>query len=161
MLNRQCGLTLARPTAAPTVTSPLTPACFVLTLHFLLQLLAFLHRHTGPQARARAGLGPDAQQVRVTWVCAALQRKLERQLSEPRAILWEALPDWCESLCRGARFLFDLEPRRVLLRDFTYGPSRAVHRLQTRGATGSGFDEVGALEEDVQARPALYRPLPL
>ena len=39
VLNRQRGLTLARPTAAPTATSPLAPVC-LLTLHSLLQMNA-------------------------------------------------------------------------------------------------------------------------
>ena len=80
------------------------------------------------------------------WLSSKLGFKLRDQLSDPLTLVSGALPEWCECLMFGARFLFPFDLRQLFFRCTAFGPARAVAWLKLQQPRA--FDPVGALKVD-------------
>ena len=114
-----------------------------------LRLMAHLHRDTVLRSYA----GPD------DWLSAKLGYKLRDQLSDPLTLVSGALPDWCECLMFGARFLYPFDLRQLFFRCTAFGPARAVAWLKLQQPRA--FDPVGALKVRSQSLPFAFWSLVL
>jgi hypothetical protein len=101
-----------------------------------LRLLAHLHRDTVLRSYAEP----------TDWLSSKLGFKLRDQLSDPLTLVSGALPEWCECLMFGARFLFPFDLRQLFFRCTAFGPARAVAWLKLQQPRA--FDPVGALKVD-------------
>lgn len=114
------------------------------TFRAAIKLLAMMHRDD-----VILGLVEPA-----AWVNSRLSSKLRAQLGDAVAIVSGALPEWCNILGRGARFLFQHEVRRSLL-ECAFGPSRIVHRVQQQIRAAAGpkkpSTSAGSMEEHLRA----------
>jgi hypothetical protein len=81
------------------------------------------------------------------WQSARLAYKVRDQLTDPLALVSGALPEWCEALMRGARFLFPFGLRELYLRCTAFGPARALAWLKKNQP--HAFDQIGALKVDL------------
>ena len=104
-----------------------------------LRLLAQLHR----DPLLRNACPADC------WLSSKLGYKLRDQLSDPLTLVSGALPEWCECLMFGARFLYPFDLRQLYFRCTAFGPARAVAWLKQQQPRA--FDPVGALK--VTPRP--------
>ena len=114
------------------------------TFRAAIKLLAMLHRDEVIVELVQ----PTA------WVNSRLSSKLRAQLSDAVAIVSGALPEWCNILGRGARFLFQHEVRCSLLQ-CAFGPSRIIHRVQQEMRAAAGTKKpstsAGSIEEQLRA----------
>ena len=78
------------------------------------------------------------------WLSSKLGYKLRDQLSDPLTLVSGALPEWCECLMFGARFLYPFDLRQLYFRCTAFGPARAVAWLKQQQPRA--FDPVGALK---------------
>jgi hypothetical protein len=101
-----------------------------------LLLLAHLNRDTVLRAHAAP----------TDWLSSKLGFKLRDQLSDPLTLVSGALPEWCECLMFGARFLFPFDLRQLFFRCTAFGPARAVAWLKLQQPRA--FDPVSALKVD-------------
>lgn len=74
------------------------------------------------------------------FINSKLTPKLARQIQDAVALCSGSLPSWCYQLTKACPFLFPFEVRRQFFYSTSFGPSRALFRLQQQqGADSLGF----------------------